>query len=85
MKLFFFWISYIKIYTVEIIIGIPITECIKTNLVGFIAVKYPGNKLGLSLMSNIESFIPKLDFKSSKTIKKPTRLPELDKYEFCNK
>ena len=43
------------------------------------------NKLGLSLMSNIESFIPKLDFKSPKQIIKPPKLPDLDKYEFCNK
>ena len=43
------------------------------------------NKLGLSRMSNIESFIPKFNFKSAKTIKAPMKLPPISEYNFCNK
>ena len=43
------------------------------------------NKLGLSRMSNIEAFIPKFNFKSSKTIKAPMKLPPISEYNFCNK
>ena len=43
------------------------------------------NSLGLSRMSNIESFVPKYNFKSSKEIKAPIKLPEFSEYNFCSK
>ena len=43
------------------------------------------NNLGLSRMSNIETFIPKYNFKSARNIVKPIKLPEFTEYNFCNK
>ena len=43
------------------------------------------NKLGLSLLSNIETFIPVAKFRSSKKIKAPKIIPNMTEYHFCNK